>query len=85
MNVKICWSLPEDIVSAPSVNIFKGRFDKHCTAHLGYCIDNDYVSTLEDVETTGLLAYMDWQKKKKTMMLKKKAVHQVTSAWQQIF
>ena len=31
-------SMPEDIVSAPSVNSFKGRFDKHY-AHLRYCTE----------------------------------------------
>jgi len=31
-------SIPEDIVSAPSVNSFKGRFDNHY-AHLRYCTD----------------------------------------------
>ena len=31
-------SIPEDIVSAPFVNSFKGRFDKHY-AHLRYCTE----------------------------------------------
>ena len=40
--VVIFWnSMPEDIVSAPSVNSFKGRFDKEL-ARLRYCSDIDY-------------------------------------------
>jgi len=50
-------SLPEAIVTAPSVNSFKGRFDKHC-AYLRYGTDIDCISTEED-RSTGLLAYMD--------------------------
>jgi len=47
-------SMPEEIVAAPPVNSFKGRFDKKY-AHLRYCTDMDYVSTSED-RSTGLLA-----------------------------
>jgi len=36
-------SMPEDIVTAQSVNIFKGRFDKKY-AYLQYCTDIDYVT-----------------------------------------
>jgi len=36
-------SLPEDIVTAPSVNIFKGRFDKKY-AYLQYCTDIDCIT-----------------------------------------
>jgi len=46
--------MPEEIVSAPSVNSFKGRFDKEY-ARLRYCRDIDYVSTRKDLPT-GLLA-----------------------------
>jgi len=35
--------MPEDIVTAPSVNVFKGRFDKKY-AYLQYCTDIDYVT-----------------------------------------
>jgi len=35
--------MPEDIVTAPSVNIFKGRFDKEY-AYVHYCTDIDYVT-----------------------------------------
>ena len=35
--------MPEDIVTAPCVNIFKGRFDKEY-AYLHYCTDIDYVT-----------------------------------------
>ena len=36
-------SMTEDIVTAPSVNIFKGRFDKKY-AYLQYCPNIDYVT-----------------------------------------
>jgi len=39
-------SMPEGIVTAPSVNIFKGRFDKEYT-YLHYCTDIDYVTVRE--------------------------------------
>jgi len=43
--VHFCNSMPaEGIVSAPSVNSFKGRFDEEY-AHLRYCSDIDCVST----------------------------------------
>jgi len=35
--------MPEDIVTAQSVNIFKGRFDKKY-AYLQYCTDIDYIT-----------------------------------------
>jgi len=38
--------MPEDIVTAPSVNVFKGRFDKKY-AYLQYCTDIDYVTVWE--------------------------------------
>jgi len=36
-------SMPEEIVTAPTVNILKGRFDKKY-AYLQYCTDIDYVT-----------------------------------------
>ena len=39
-------SMPKDIVIAPSVNIFKGRFDKEY-AYLHYYTDIDYIGVWE--------------------------------------
>jgi len=43
--------MPEDIVSALSINSFKGRFDKHY-AHLRYCTEYGFLR-----EKIGLQVY----------------------------